>query len=157
MKFPYLAILLLCVLLGCSGTQAGNTARDFTVIPISDKTKRIELSSFKGKIVLLDFWATWCGPCIQAMPEVQAVYDKYKDKGLVVMSISPESEGTIEEFHKTAQFNYPVYRDADGTATEAYAPDSIPCFVLVKDGKILWREEGYGEGMLLKAVSDVLR
>ncbi len=63
-------------------------ASDFTLKDLNDQ--EISLSDLKGNVVIIDFWATWCGPCIQAMPHLQELYDKYKDDGLLVYGINKE-------------------------------------------------------------------
>lgn len=70
-------------------TAIGLPAPDFTTIGYNEE--KISLSSFKGKTVILEFWASWCAPCIQSIPHLKTLYHKYKDKGLVVIGISIDS------------------------------------------------------------------
>jgi peroxiredoxin len=83
-------------------------AADFTLPDL--KGKPFKLSSLKGKTVLLDFWATWCGPCIDDIPTLKSLQAKYKEKGLVVLgvSIDDSSPKEVAAFTKEHQFTYPV-------------------------------------------------
>ena len=156
-RVRWLSILALAVAcsIGCKSGSEG-LVQDFTVVPIDDPAQSVKLSQFKDKVVLLDFWATWCGPCRQSMPEVQAVWDKYHSKGLEVMSISDEPQATIVSFHRSSPFTYPVYRDADQIASGLFTQAGIPAFVLVKDQKVVWQSNGYAPGIIESAVADEL-
>lgn len=99
--------------------------------------KPIGLEAFKGKVVLLDFWGQWCGPCVAKLPEVEALHAKFKDQGLVVIGVhSARESDNLEAFLKEKKLTFPVVID-DGKTAEAYAVDSWPRYVLVgRDGKI---------------------
>jgi RNA polymerase sigma factor (sigma-70 family) len=92
----------------------------------------------RGKVVLLDFWGTWCGPCVQKLPEVQALFDKYRDRGLVVVGVhSNQGAEKLEEFLQRHKFTFPVVADT-GKTHESYAIEAVPCYVLVdKAGKVV--------------------
>src|SRR5688500_179780 len=66
------------------------TAPDITIAPIG--AERVSLSDFKGKVVLVDFWATWCGPCEASIPAIQRVYDKYRARGFEVLGVAMEHD-----------------------------------------------------------------
>jgi thiol-disulfide isomerase/thioredoxin len=93
--------------------------------------------SLKGKVVLLDFWATWCGPCVEKLPAIQQLADTYGKRGLVVIGVhsAQNSEG-CEEFVKTKGVSFPVAVDS-GKTEERYAVTSLPTYFLIdKTGKV---------------------
>ncbi|HVT13379.1 MAG TPA: TlpA disulfide reductase family protein [Fimbriimonadaceae bacterium] len=147
-------LVLVALLAGCSGDEGA--AHDFKVVPLDDQAKTVSLADFKGKTVLLDFWATWCGPCNAAMPEVQMLWDKYRDKGLEVVAITHEDRQTVLAFHKAKGYTYPVYLESDAKADEAYGVDGIPKFVLIRNGRIIWQSDGYDRMGDLQPVADAL-
>lgn len=100
--------------------------------------KPISLSDLKGKVVLLDFWATTCGPCIKKLPEVQKLHDKYAGQGLVVIGIHmPETLGACEKFVKAHDYTFPFMLDSGKTA-ESYGVSANPtCFLIGREGKIV--------------------
>ena len=108
--------------------------------------KPISLEQYKGKVVLIDFWATWCGPCIQELPNVKAVYEKYHDKGFDVLAVSLDSDErqTKEEFAKFLEENdmpWRQIRDGKGGQAEVaqlYGVSSIPkTYLLDKEGNVV--------------------
>ncbi|REK08929.1 MAG: DUF2092 domain-containing protein [Planctomycetota bacterium] len=99
----------------------------------------LDLASFKGKnIVILDFWATWCGPCLQAMPIIDAVAEKYADKGVKLFAVNlQEGPDEIKPFLEDAELEVPVALDTEGTVAQAYLAEAIPQTVIVgKDGTV---------------------
>ena len=98
-----------------------------------------DLAEQKGKnVVILDFWATWCGPCRQAMPVIEKVADKYKDKGVMLVAVNLE-EGAedIQKFLEDSELKVSIALDKDGAVGRAYGAEAIPQTVLVgKDGSV---------------------
>jgi peroxiredoxin len=138
----------------------GDAAPAFTTIGLDDKP--IDLAAHIGKdVILLDFWATWCGPCVQAMPEVDGVAEKFADRGLVFFAVNvAEDAETIKEFLKTSKLEVPVAMDADGKITESYGVEGIPQTVLIgKDGKVQVVHVGFSDNLaeqLTQQVEDLL-
>lgn len=100
---------------------------------------KLDLASYKGKnIVILDFWATWCGPCVQAMPIIEKVAEKFKDKGVVLFAVNLEEEpDEIRTFLEEAKLNVPVALDTNGAVAAAYKTEVVPQTVLVgTDGTV---------------------
>src|SRR6476620_7472319 len=82
----------------------------------------VKMADYKGKVVLLNFWATWCGPCKVEIPEFVELYDQYKDKGLVIVGISvDDSPEQLQAFMKEYRMNYPVLQMTPDVET-AYGP-----------------------------------
>jgi thiol-disulfide isomerase/thioredoxin len=105
--------------------------------------KEHKLSEYKGKIVLLDFWATWCGPCRMAMPGVQKIHEKFKDKPVVVIGMNTSENKDPVAYMKEKKFTYGLLLNAE-TIGDKYNISGIPAFFLIgPDGKLLWQEVGY--------------
>lgn len=99
----------------------------------------VKLADLKGKVVVVDFWATWCKPCIETMPEMQKLYDKHADKGMTVLGVSIDEEGEkkVKPFLSKRKFTYPIVLDSDST-WKAFGVHAIPAvFLIDKDGQIV--------------------
>lgn len=116
---------------------------DFSLASL-DGTRQ-SLASFKGKIVLLSFWATWCGPCKEELPSVQALYKKLSDKGFVVVAVDIGEEKTkVAQFVKEHNLTFPVLLDGDVAVGSAFGASSIPTnYLLDRSGRIFARIIGF--------------
>ena len=122
----------------------GNLAPSFTLQDLNGQ--QVSLSDFKGKVVLLDFWATWCGPCVRAMPHLEALHKSYKDEGLVVIGINCETDHSDVKAFAKDRISYTTLLDADKQFNE-YAIEGIPTlFYVDREGKIRYRDVGFGPG-----------
>jgi peroxiredoxin len=121
-----------------AGPKVGQLAPDITLPGTDEKT--VKLSSLKGKIVVLDFWASWCGPCRHENPFNVEMYDAYNNKGFTFFSISLDrNKEAWKKAIKKDGLNWPYHvLDAQGETANTYAVDAIPAtFVIDRDGKIL--------------------
>lgn len=138
MRNLFLSILLLS-LLAChrSGLAPGENAPSFSLKDLSGNT--VSLESFKGKVVLLNFWATWCAPCVVEMPSLAHLHDKLKDRGFSVVSIAmQDNPESVKEFVDKSKFPFPVLLDESGEVGSLYKTTGLPeSFLLSKEGKIL--------------------
>ena len=136
-----LPIILACMLLviGCpepTMTRVGNVAADFQLENLEGQST--SLSDFRGNPVLLNFWATWCGPCISEMPHLQQVYEEWSDKGLVVLTINMgESHSEVKSFLQAHNLSLPVLFDTKENVAQKYNISGIPTtFFINGDGII---------------------
>lgn len=117
--------------------RVGQAAPDI-VLPQADGGPSVRLSALKGKPVILNFWATWCGPCAKEMPDLQAVYDKYKGQGLQLYGVNVgESKVVVNSYRKQHDVAFPVLLDLEDKAQNAYKILPIPAtFFIDKAGQI---------------------
>ena len=95
--------------------------------------------SYNGKPVLLEFWATWCGPCRMTIPHIQEIYNTYTRRGLVVISITDEDRDTVTPFVEGMKMTYPIGLDLAQAASRAYQVRAIPsAFLIDKNGVLRW-------------------
>jgi len=125
-------------------TLRGQPAPDFA-IELLDGGK-LELAAHKDKdVVILDFWATWCGPCTQALPIISGVAAEYKDKGVVFYAVNQqEDDADVKKFLETEKLTFPVAMDRESKVAALYKVEGIPQTVIIgKDGKIVSVHVGF--------------
>ncbi|MGA2409342.1 MAG: TlpA disulfide reductase family protein [Candidatus Binataceae bacterium] len=123
---------------------AGKEAADFS-LPALDG-QMIALSSLRGKVVFLNVWATWCPPCREEMPAIEALYEKFKDdKNFVVLAVSQDSDGIapVASYVKKNGFKFDVLLDPENKVGEAYDVSGIPeTFIIDQRGRIVAHHVG---------------
>ena len=109
---------------------------NFTLTDLHGKSWTLQ--ALHGKVVLVNFWATWCQPCRREMPDLDALYQKFKDQGFVVLAISDEEAGKINELLAEKKVSYPILLDPGRQVYELFRLDGIPkSFVYDRDGKLV--------------------
>lgn len=115
------------------GLEKGNIAPDLELRSIDGEA--LKLSSLRGKKVILNFWATWCPPCRQEMPEIKQFYAKNKSKGIEILAINltqaEKSRADVPEFIKAHGITFPVLMDENGEAGRLYNVSSIPATFII--------------------------
>ena len=108
---------------------------DFTLWDLNGK--RWNLKELRGRVVLVNFWATWCPPCRKEMPDMEALAQRFGPKGLVVLAISDEEAGKVQPFIAEQHFSYPILLDPGGKVNELFRIEGIPkSFVYDREGKL---------------------
>lgn len=127
--------------------EEGHPAPDFSLKSLDGKTVR--LSDLRGKkVVLINFWATWCPPCRFEMPTMQQIYSEYKGKGFEILAINIEPDATkeIREFMKELRLSFPVLLDPEMKVARKYRVFGLPVSVLIdRQGVIRLRDTGYND------------
>jgi thiol-disulfide isomerase/thioredoxin len=131
----------------------GQPATDFTLETLAG-SKPVKLSELKGRVVVLDFWATWCGPCRRWLPIVEQASRDYASKGLAVFAVNErETDSKVRSYLDQQKLDLPVLMDRSGTVGSIYRASSIPLTVVVgKDGFVLRVMVGLHEAEDLKDV-----
>ena len=143
-------LLLLIMLLLLSGCSVGysktipqeKAAPDFHLKNLDGQV--VSLSDFRGKPVLINFWASWCGPCREEMPYLQQVYDEWTGKGLVLLAIDiGETPAAINKFFVENNLSLLVLLDSDKQVGQEYGITGVPeTFLIGRDGRILYKHVG---------------
>ena len=128
---------------GPQGINEGLVARDFT-LPSLDGGD-ISLSDYRGSVVLVNFWATWCPPCRAEIPDIEAAYRERSADGFVVLGVNgQEPRETVEPFVKAQGMTYPILLDEQGTVASEYRVIGMPMSLLVdREGVIQTRHVGF--------------
>jgi len=110
----------------------------------------VTMDSFKGKVVFLDFWASWCGPCKEELPELELLYKKYAKDGFEVIGVSVDkSESNAAEFLKKRPVSFTILTNIKGDVADAYGLPGMPTgYIIGKDGVIQHRHVGFAKAFL---------
>ncbi len=141
-----LKFFAVCALTSVSLVASADAAPDFT-LP-SSKGDNVRLAEQRGQVVMLNFWASWCGPCRKEMPLLDAMYQRYSSAGFVLYGVNVEEDNTdakklLEELGVT----FPVLFDTESKASSLYNVDAMPTTVLIdKKGQVRFVNRGYKAG-----------
>lgn len=126
-----------------TGTEVGAAIPEYSAMNL-DGTK-FDLAGRRGKVVLLNVWATWCGPCVYEIPELQRIHDLYAARGFEVVGVSVDEGGIepVKQFVDGKKMRYPIALDPQGKLASLLQTSVLPTSVLVdRTGKILWKKYG---------------
>lgn len=148
-----LGVILVAVMIGSIGVEAASEDQLAAALGIQIPQERvaapnvigtdpdgntIRLRDFRGKVVFLNFWATWCIPCRQEMPAMERLYREYNERGFVVLAVNlQEGSGAVRAFVRELHLTFPVILDPKGAATMAYLVRGLPATYLIDRNQIL--------------------
>lgn len=144
---PLLILLLSSVLLPGINTRAvSGVAPDFSLQSRDGGT--ISLSEFRGQVVMINFWATWCGPCREEMPHLEALYQRYSALGFTLLGVNVEEDSeNAEAWLEEMPVSFPILFDPENRVSELYDVIAMPSTVLVdRQGNIRFSHDGYQPG-----------
>lgn len=149
---------------GCEkAVEAGPLAPDFSLADVSGQT--VSLEQYRGSVVLLDFWATWCAPCRMTIPLLAKLHEQYKDKGLVILGVSVDDPQLIKDtdllnYKKMSQIDYPLLRFNQKIMQDYFSNEqmAIPTmFVIDRNGRIRDKIVGFQPETLEKSLAAVVK
>jgi cytochrome c-type biogenesis protein len=152
MRVPSIACALIPMALACAAPGGGDTA----VVDIGAPAPpyhaaaltgdSVSLADQRGKVVLLNVWATWCHPCREEIPELRALHQRYEPRGLELIGVSVDAQGNedgIRAFMKEFQMTYPVWHDPDERVSSRFLVVGVPAtFLIDRAGILRWRKTG---------------
>ncbi|MFK8048501.1 MAG: TlpA family protein disulfide reductase [Halioglobus sp.] len=145
MKQLLLVLLLTTAPLTFAAVSSG-PAGNFTLKSASGEN--VKLSEFRGQVVLINFWASWCGPCRQEMPHLDAIHKKYEPLGFTVFGVNVEQDREMaDKILRDIPVTFPILFDDDNTVSKLYDVDAMPVTVLVdRNGQVRYMHKGYKPG-----------
>jgi thiol-disulfide isomerase/thioredoxin len=155
--FPVAA--LLAALAACAwpaaATDGSVPAPPFTLA--SRAGGQVSLADLKGQVVMINFWASWCGPCRQEFPALDQIYAKYKPLGFTLVAINVESEqADADRFLATTPASFPILFDPDNTVSGNYGVSAMPTTVLIdRQGRVRWLHRAYKPGDEAKYIEQI--
>ncbi len=128
--------------LGIQEYSVPSEAKEFTLKDAANK--KVNLKDFRGRVVMLNFWATWCGPCRDEMPSMEKLYKQFKDKGFVILAVaSGEDAASVNRFYKQYNLTFPALIDPDYRVSDSYKVWALPTTYFINArGQIIGKAQG---------------
>jgi thiol-disulfide isomerase/thioredoxin len=137
-----LGVLAACAAPGAAAPEIGRTAPDIRLEGATGAP--VDLAALRGQVVVLNFWASWCGPCLAELPELQRTHDAYRDRGVTVVAVNlREDPAIVRAFVAGQALRMPIALDPDGLAADRYLVKNLPVsFLIDRAGVIRGRHLG---------------
>lgn len=157
-------VVLTCLLAGpVFATEEGSQAPDFTLPGVRENEAAVTLKELRGDIVYVDFWASWCAPCLRSLPEVNTLYERYKDQGFSVVAITiddPVEDALDFLLDLETPLAYNVVLDQTAEVMDQYAVVGMPTsFLIDREGVVRMVHKGFRDGdteLLEQKLTDLL-
>jgi len=148
-KQPLLVTIVVMLAMGMNAHAAqvlSGKATDFTLK--SRSGKNIKLSELRGQVVMINFWASWCGPCRQEMPLLEALYKKYHGLGFTLLGVNVEQDSSkANAYLRDVSVSFPILYDTKNSVSKTYNISAMPSTVMVdRDGNMRYLHHGYKPG-----------
>ncbi|NOY66725.1 MAG: TlpA family protein disulfide reductase [Gammaproteobacteria bacterium] len=153
-KILFLVMSLIASSFSMAASISGNAA-DFTLKSLSGKN--IKLSEYRGDVVMVNFWASWCGPCRQEMPALEQLYKKYKDLGFVILGVNlDEDSSKAAALLKKIPVSFPILYDSTNKVAKLYDVKAMPTTYLIdRNGKLRYLHKAYKPGYEIKYAKEI--
>jgi len=154
----WIAVLMLALVASAlSAIQEGQDAPDFT-LPEIGRSAKIHLADYRGKVVLVDFWATWCGPCLGSLPELVGLSRRFEGRPLAILSVSADRDGrALQKFLAQHPPEWSQAWDRTGRVCGSYDVHVFPTFlVLDPEGKVAAKVSGWGPGRIPRSIQPAI-
>ena len=140
---PGILAAVLVVASTAAALKAGDTPPPIGLPDLQGE--QVDLAELKGKVVVVDFWASWCGPCKEEMPVLEALHEKYSEQGLVIVGINIDnSRKKMEKFLEANPVTFRIVHDPKITIPQRYEPSTMPTsYFIGRDGKLRYVHEGF--------------
>lgn len=129
---------------GAQPVDIGRQVPSYRAVSIAGDS--VSLADQRGKVVLLNVWATWCHPCREEIPELRAIHERFRARGLELIGVSVDAQGNeqgIRDFMKEFQMAYPVWHDPDERVSTQFLVIGVPAtFLIDRAGVLRWRRTG---------------
>ncbi|GIW47222.1 MAG: hypothetical protein KatS3mg078_1099 [Deltaproteobacteria bacterium] len=162
---PICLVLVLFSIISCKGGERPVDtiySKDFSLLSLSDN-KKVSLNTFKGKPLVINFWASWCSPCREEMPVFEKVWRQYRAKGVLFIGINVlDDKKDAKEFLDTLNVSYPNLQDPSGEMLNSFGVTALPVTLFVdKEGKVIRKNYGAfidrrGEESFISYIEEIL-
>ncbi|OOZ39548.1 redoxin [Solemya pervernicosa gill symbiont] len=151
-RFKTVPTTLLLMSLMAAGANAAQLATDTPAPDFTLKSssgENLKLSEYRGNVVMINFWASWCAPCRQEMPLIDALHQRYEKLGFTVLGINVDSDSSAAiKWLKEQPVSFPILFDSENSVSQGYQVAAMPSTVMVdRDGKIRFTHLGYQPGL----------
>lgn len=143
----FITVVLVCFLL--TKVWSGHTIQDFRLKDVGNQWRKY--SDLKGEqLTIIDFWATWCSPCIKALPKLNEIYNKYQKNGVHFIGLNidgPRNNAKIKPFIRAHKITYPVLKDPNSQLASRLNIINVPTLLIINsENQIVYRHQGYRSG-----------
>jgi thiol-disulfide isomerase/thioredoxin len=147
-RSQFAAVIVAALLTGLASAAGPAPATAPTFSLPSRAGQSVALDSLKGKVVMLNFWASWCKPCRDEMPLLEQMHKRYNKQGFALLGVNVDAESTdAEKLLKSVQVSFPVLFDKESKISQLYNVDSMPFSVFIdRKGNVRYRHRGYKSG-----------